>query len=301
MQTLSHVEESPRPRMLTAIALAVGVHLALGTAGVALAETPAWQPSATERLVKLPSTYLKKAIDRDFAESELAVALNDTSSKIGLKSQTLADLQAAIEQAEGDVRTELRHQFLAEKREFINLMGERQELRAKQISTKVRLYERLLKKLERRGRTMNPAKVALIQKQEEARERFDSSVAAVDLKLFDATVEGESRYQKDYAKNMAALEQLVQAIKEHPMNVEPEIDGQPVSKPDYLRQLIAENEANLAIVDQEENILGYMAKLVALDAMALSEEMNADEFADGVVDEEGEFSVSSSVELFISQ
>ncbi len=301
MQYLSHVEDTPRPRMSSALALAVGVHLALGTIGAALAETPSWQPSATERLVKLPSTYLNKAIDRDFAESELAVALNDTTTRIGLKSQTLADLQAAIEQAEGDVRTELRHQFLAEKREFINLMGERQELHAKRIRTKIRLYERLLKKLEGRGRAMSPAKAALMQKQEEALQRFENSVASVDLKLFNSTVEGESKYQKDYAKNMAAIEQLVQAIKEHPMNVEPEIDGQPVSKPDYLRQLIAQNEANLAIVDQEENILGYMAKLVALDAMALSEEVSGGEFADGVVGEDGEFSLSSSVDLFISQ
>ena len=301
MKTITPIEETGRPRMTTVIALAVGIHLALGTAGVALAEAPAWQPSATEKLVKLPASYLKKAIDRDFAESGLAMALNDTTSQIGLKSQTLSDLQAAIDQAEGEVRTELRHQFLAEKREFINLMGERQELRKKQIKTKVRLYERLLRKLERRERGQSPAKVALLEKQSEARQRFENSVAAVDIKLFGSTIEGESKYHKEYAKNMAAIESLVSAIKDHPMNAEPEINGEPVSKPEYLRQLIAENEATLAIVDQEENILGYMAKLVALDAMSLSEEVAGGEFADGVTDEEGELSISSAVDLFITQ
>jgi hypothetical protein len=37
-------------------------------------------------------------------------------------------------------------------------------------------------------------------------------------------------------------------------------------------------EVQLALADQDDTILGYMAKLVALDAMALSEEtMDADD------------------------
>ena len=300
MQRITKVDSAARPGWWPIVAFAIAFHLVLFAMGAAMAATPSWQPNATERLVKLPSTYLKKAIDRDFADSELAIALRDTTSNIGLKSQTLADLQAAIDQAEGDVKTELRHQFLAEKREFINLMGQRQELRRKQVEIKIRLYERLLKKLERRGSAASPTKVALLEKQEEARQRFANSVAQVDMKLFGSSVAGESRYSREYAKNMEAIETLVQAIKGHPMNAEPEIDGQPVSKPEYVRQLITENESSLAILDQEENILGYMAKLVALDAMALSEEVAGDELPEDLTDDDGEFSLSNTVDIFVT-
>ncbi len=64
--------------------------------------------------------------------------------------------------------------------------------------------------------------------------------------------------------------------------------------------LIANNGSSLALLDQEENILGYMAKLVALDAMALAEEVAADDGGDDGV-EMGELSVSSAVDFFINR
>lgn len=280
--------------------LAAIVYLVMALTSPAAAGTPSWQPNASERLVKLPSTYLKKAIDRDFEESDLAAAMSDVGSRIAGKSRTLEDLQAAVEQAEGEVKTELRHQFLAEKQEFIRLVGERQELRQKQINIRIRVYEKLLAKLERRGAGSSPAGERLLEKQKEARQRFENSVAAVDMKLFGSAAAGESKYARDYSKNMAVIETLVRAVKKHPMSAEPEIDGRPISKQDYLRQLIASNESSLALLDQEESILGYMAKLVALDAMALAEEVATD---DGGVDgvENGELSVLSAVDFFINQ
>ncbi len=55
------------------------------------------------------------------------------------------------------------------------------------------------------------------------------------------------------------------------MNHAPSIDGRPVSREEYLRQLLAEAQGDLAIVEQESLILGHMAKLVSLDALALAE------------------------------
>ena len=45
------------------------------------------------------------------------------------------------------------------------------------------------------------------------------------------------------------------------------------SKADYLRHQIADTDTDLALVNQESQIVGYMAKLVALDAQALAEEV----------------------------
>ena len=308
MTQLSQVHDRSRSGLWIGIGFAVTFHLVLlasmaawaASSATATPGSPAWRPNASERLVKLPSTYLKKAIDRDFADSELGTALQDVGSRIGLKAQTLGDLQSATDKADGEVRTELRHQFLAEKQEYIKLMGERQEMQRKHLKTKVRLYERLLRKLERRHQGMTPTKAKLLEQQDTARQRFEGSVAKVDMNLFGSAAVAESKYAREYTKNMSAIEQLVSAIKEHPMSAQLEVDGQAISKQDYLRKLIADTEADVAIIDQEETILGYMAKLVALDAMALSEEVGEDEFADGE-GEDGELSVSSAVDFFITR
>lgn len=302
MQRISSSNRVIPGGLLAGIAFGIGLFAVLFWATGAFAGTPSWQPDASERLVKLPGSYLKKAIDRDFAGSELATALNDVDSRIRLKGQTLSDLQAAIDKADGDVKTELRHQFLAEKQEFIKLMGEQQDLRRKQVETRSKLYERLLAKLERRDAGMSPAKAELIKHQEAARQRFENSVASVDMALFGSSTAGESKYSREYSKNMTAIEALVQAIKEHPMTAQTEVDGKAMSKQDYLRQLLADNQAEGAILDQEETILGYMAKLVALDAMALSDEVAAAEGGgEGVTDGDGQVSLSSSVDFFISK
>lgn len=301
MQRISSANRVFPAGLVAGIAFGIGLFAVLFWATGAFAGTPSWQPDASERLVKLPSSYLKKAIDRDFAGSELAGALNDTDSRVKLKGQTLSDLQGAIDKADGDVKTELRHQFLAEKQEFIRLMGEQQELRRKQVETKTKLYDRLLAKLERRDAGMSPEKAELIKRQEAAHQRFETSVASVDMTLFGSSTAGESRYSREYSKNMAAIESLVQAIKEHPMAAQSEIDGKAISKQDYLRQLMAENQADGAILDQEETILGYMAKLVALDAMALSEDVAGGDGGDGVTSDDGQVSLSSSVDFFISK
>jgi hypothetical protein len=82
---------------------------------------------------------------------------------------------------------------------------------------------------------MPPQRIALADKQDVARKRFDASVGKVDMVLFRSSVTSESRYAQDYAKNVAAIESLVHAINRHPMNAKAEIGGKPVGKQDYLR------------------------------------------------------------------
>lgn len=244
--------------------------------GTANAKSPTgWSPKASEQLIKLPGDYLKKAVENDFARSGLAAELTRLDKDIALKQQTLADLQGAVERADGDLRLELQHQFLAEKRNYIEMMKEHQDLRSRRASTKMRLYERLLAKINRSKQAVTPQQAALLSNQTAARERFEASAARIDTKLLASSATSESKYAREYAKNLAAIESLVQAVKNHPMNQAPEIAGVPVSRAEYLRQLIAENQAEVAVVDQERAILGYMAKLVSLDALALSEGIDA--------------------------
>jgi len=250
----------------------------------ALSDDGVWTPTSSERLVKLPAGYLKKAVEQDFARSSLAAQLSDTDNMVRLKVQTLEDLQGAIERADGDLKIELRHQFLAEKQAYLKLVAENQKLRRQRAKTKIRIYENLLSKIKNEHGQMTPQRAALVEKQQQARQRFEGSIAKVDTKLFKSSLTSESRYAREYAKNIAAIERLVAAINAHPMNAQAELDGMPVEKADFVRQLVADEQAELSILDQEQTVLGFMAKLVSLDALALSEAVTGDDPAADVPD-----------------
>jgi hypothetical protein len=261
------------PRILKPL-LVAGLLAATALAQTAhVAHAATWQPRASDRLIKLPGTHLEKAVENDFAKSPLAAEMAETGDRVTLKKETLADLQAAVEFAGDDTRIDLEHQFLSEKRRYIDLMSRQLDLRTQRARTKVRLYERLLGKLNAKQAAKTPQQAALLADQQAARARFQGSLSTVDAKLFQSTIAAESRYAQTYAKNMGALESLIAAVQAHPMNQAPELDGQPMTQGEYLRHLIAQNEADMALVDQERSILGYMARLVSLDALALSEDL----------------------------
>ena len=295
--TIKHVFK--RGSLLAAVAT-MAIILAAPQAMAATPDGASWQPNSSEKLVKLPASYLRKAVEQDYRRSPLAAEMADTESRIKLKLQTLGDLRDAAARAEGELKLELRHQLLAEKRAYLNLMARHHDLRRTRAKTRIRLYENLLRKLGRDAAGMTPQRIALAEKQDTARKRFDASVGKVDMVLFRSSVTSESRYGRDYAKNVAAIESLVHAINRHPMNAKAEIDGMPVSKQDYLRQLAAENEAEIATVKQEEGILGYMAKLVGLDALALLEAVTGADPRDEP-EARDNASVASAVEFFVSR
>lgn len=275
--------------------------IALATSMPAIAapssSSPDWKPQASERLVKLPASYLQKSIDHDFADSALGKALKDSDVNIGLKMKTLGDLQSAIATAEGELKTELRHQLLAEKRAFLEMASQKNELRRKFVMTKQKLFEDMMKRLNEEKGGASPTRQALIKQQVAARTRFQSTLSQVDTQLFEATAAPGSKYSRNYAENMTAIEKLMGRIQNHRMNPT-ETDGAALSKEEQMRQLLTEAQADLSILDQEETVLGYMAKLVAFDAMALSEEALDAELADS--DLPANTGPSGAVDLFMT-
>jgi hypothetical protein len=179
------------------------------------------------------------------------------------------------------VRGDLRHQFLAEKRAYLNMMSDRNELRRKHLLTKRRLFDDMLERLSREEGAMTPQKEELIELQQAAVERFESSLSKVDQRLFETPDLEESKYSRQYSKNRSAIEQLVAQIDNHRMNETPLSDnGVALSREEHVRRMVADVQTELAVLEQEETILGYMAKLVALDAMALAEEGLDEELID---------------------
>ena len=302
MKTMTTTRVEKPAGLLAVAALALAVAAAPPPAAAATAEK--WAPVASEKLMRLPGDFLRKAVDNDFNRSGLAQELVSLDEQVALKRSTLADLQGAIERADdGDLRLDLQHQFLNEKRNYIELVREHQEIRRRRAATKVKLYERLLANLNRERRATTPERAAFIAKQTAARERFEASVSQVDAQILTSAAASQSRYAREYARNLSAVQELVAAINAHPMNAAPAIDGQPVTRAEYLRQLIGENQGELGIIGQERAILGHMAKLVSLDALALSEGIGNDAYAEVDIDaaEEAPNQVTSAVEFFTTQ
>lgn len=240
--------------------------------GVTLAYADTWSPVASERLLRLPGESLEKAVENDFAKSGLAQEMIGVEEQIGYKQMTLQDMQQAVERADdAELKIELQFQFLEAKRDYLSLMQTQQELRKKQATAKMRLYEKLLDKVGQATRARTPEQAALVDQQMQARKRMERSTQAVDSTLLMATAVETSKYSAEYRKNIGAIEQLMAAIQNHAMNEAPSIDGRPVSRDEYLRQLVANAQADIALVEQEAVILGHMAKLVSLDALALAE------------------------------
>jgi uncharacterized membrane protein YccC len=280
-------------------AVFLGGAVLIGGTSVAFS-APSWTPQSSERLVKLPPSYLKKSIDHDFKNSELGSAIQEKEENISLKGNTLGDLQKAIETSDGDVRGELRHQFLAEKRNYLSMMSERNDLRRKHLLTKRRLFDDMLSRLSREEGAMTPEKEELIELQKAAMERFESSVSKVDQRLFEVSDLEESKYSKQYSKNKSAIEQLVASIDNHRMNETPVSEnGVPMTREEHVRRMVADVQTELAVLDQEETILGYMAKLVALDAMALAEEGLDAELIDSDV-AENSLTPANNVSFFLN-
>lgn len=300
MSVLSKLDIGHSSRaLILGLALSVAATGAVAMPAAASGGDPTWQPQASERLVKLPASYIKRSLEQDFTRSELGQALRDIDTEIGFKAETLTDLQAAIEASQGEVQTDIRHQFLVEKREYIELVSRKIELRRKALEKTSGVLEGLMKRMGRDEASLTPVRRELIARQAAARARFETSMSGVDRALLETSVAPESKYSQQFASNISAIDSLSRAIEEHPMSRGPDVNGVPVTREGYVRQLIADTQAELELIGQEETILGYMAKLVALDATALSEEVADAEFVDSDIPQ-GE-SLTGAVKFFVGQ
>jgi len=156
-----------------------------------------------------------------------------------------------------------------------------------------------LQKMNRSSRNMTPEKSALISKQSSARKRFEQAISDVDGRIMSASASGRSKYAQEYSKNLSAIRALTEALNAHTMNRGPEIAGLPVSKTEYMRQLLAENEGEIALLDQEGKILSVMAKLVSLDAIALADGSMATDLAPPLGKGPTETSPADTIEIFV--
>ena len=247
-----------------------------GEGAYANTEPTAWQAPSIETLSKLPITNVSSSVDRNFRSSGLAGQIQAKAQDIQAKAATMQDLGQALENAEGPVHTEIRHQQLMAKKDFVALNGERNELRRKAGEKKLKVYQALLRKYQAERNSQEPEMIELAQMQEAARTRLEQTTVQVDDALFaNSPAHSDSRYNTEYTGMLSQIQQLQKKINNHIGNKEPMVDGKIVDKEEYLAAMIHDAEVELALLKQEDQLIGLMSKLVALDSRVLSEEVAA--------------------------
>ena len=259
---------SHRPVMMAAL-----TGIALTLSGQALASSPpGWQPQISEKILVLPQKQLERAIQRDFAASPLASDMMNVDQQIASEVMNIQSLSENQHLYEGDAAIEVKHQVLAAKRTYIGLMGEQIGMKRKKLQTKLRLY-RYLARTALRNDSNLAEQLEITAAIDAAQQRAGAVESELREELFYSTNLPESKFSEDYAANRQAIESLQSAIANHPLKqADGDIDALR-NKIEELQRLAISIEAQLAILEMEDEVLGHMAKLLSLDAMAFAEEV----------------------------
>lgn len=241
-----------------------------------------WKPNLSEKILLLPPQHLEQAIDQDFSKSLLAQDLIDVDHQLNDQMSDIQTLQEAEGGYGGEENIEIRHQILEGKKSYVELMGAQLDLKRERLSTKLNYMKKLMRKAKRNGaRITETSKLRELQKQ--ASDRANSIDSKLRDDLFEISLGKESKFSQHYAKNKQAIAQLQSMIELHPMSSQFQSVGAD-NTAEHLHGLILSAEAELAVIDMESEILGYMARLLALDAMALAEDVA---FVSYAVDKKG--------------
>ena len=277
-----------------------GISLTLSSQALA-SSPPGWQPQISEKVLVLPQKQLERAIQRDFAASPLANDMMNIDQQIASEVTNIHSLSENQHLYEGEAAIEVKHQVLAAKRAYIGLMGEQIGMKRKKLETKFRLYQHLTRTARRNDGNLAEQR-EITAAIDAAQQRAGAVESELREELFYSTNLPESKFGEDYAANRQAIESLRSAIANHPLNKKDGGIDAPRNKIEELQQLAMGVEAQLAILDMEDEVLGHMAKLLSLDAMAFAEEVAEIAYlANDEVPNAAEFrSPAAGVKLFVN-
>jgi hypothetical protein len=195
----------------------------------------------------------------------------------------LSDQVSAIDQLKqnlsrynGQEQIEARHQIIVGKKTYIELLGQQIDLKRERLHTKLGLLKRLDRNLSRDTAQQKTAS-DVAQLQADAKSRIEGISSKLREQIALETLTKETNFSKAFDKNMAAISALKDAIANHRMQSRLGLDSG-ATKADMLRQLMLDTEADLALIEIETELLGHMAHLLSLDAMALAEDVAAQSF-----------------------
>jgi hypothetical protein len=260
-----------RLRQITFVTIALVGISQIHTA-IAFAEIDrSWRPQLSEKILLLPLKHMNNAIEQDFSKSGLARNMTSVESQISDQVSAISELKKNLSLYSEQEKIEARHQIIVGKKSYIELLGKQIDLKRTRLNTKLVLLKRFDRTLSR-DVLEQKAESELRQLQQDAKSRIESISAKLREQIAMEPLTPETNFSKEFDKNMLAINALKGAIANHRMQSQLGLD-KGASKGDMLRQLMLDAEADLALVEIETELLGHMAHLLSLDAMALAEDV----------------------------
>ena len=246
-------------------------------AAVAFAEIDRqWRPQLSEKILLLPPKHMNDAIEQDFSKSGLAQNMTSVETQLFDQVSAIGQLKQNLSRYDEQEQIEARHQIIVGKKTYIELLGQQIDLKRERLHTKLGLLKRLDRNL---SRDTAQQKVAsdVAQLQADAKSRIEGISSKLREQIALEPLTKETNFSKAFDKNMAAISALKDAIASHRMQSRLGLDSG-ATKSNMLRQLMLDTEADLALIGIETELLGHMAHLLSLDAMALAEDVAAQSF-----------------------
>ena len=254
-----------------------------------------WRPQLSEKILLLPPKHINDAIEQDFSKSGLAQNMTSVETQLSDQVSAIDQLKKDLSRYGEQEQVEARHQIIVGKKNYIELLGEQIDLKSKRLLTKLGLLKRLDRNLSR-DTAQQKATSGVAQLQADAKSRIEGVSSKLREQIALEPLTKETNFSKAFDKNMAAISSLKNAIANHRMQTWSGLDNG-TTKAEMLRQLMLNTEADLALIEIETELLGHMAHLLSLDAMALAEDVAAQSF-DVAAKSETFSSPSDAVPLF---
>ena len=235
-----------------------------------------WRPQLSEKILLLPPKHMNDAIEQDFSKSGLAQNITNVETQLSDQVSAIDQLRQNLSRYDEQEQIEARHQIIVGKKTYIELLGQQIDLKRERLHTKLGLLKRLDRNLSRDAAQQKAAS-DVAELQADAKSRIEGISSKLREQIALEPLTKETNFSKAFDKNMAAISTLKDAIANHRMQSRLGLDSG-ATKADMLRQLMLETEADLALIEIETELLGHMAHLLSLDAMALAEDVAAQSF-----------------------
>ena len=233
-----------------------------------------WKPQIVEKMYLLPPKHLNKVLNNDFNKSILALNLQNTDNKIKNRIEKISELNSMLTGASKNEVLEIKHQIIINKRDYIKDMSNLLTMKKQKLGTKKSFFQKIQKNI-RRSSFNSKVNSDFINNKNNALQRAQN----LDFKILENTthtLSKTSKYFKQYQINKDAVSKLKLAIKKHPMSNQNILSKDPKNKMEAVKNYVHNIDTEISVLEMKEEMINYMAKIVALDAMSLAEEVAFD-------------------------
>ena len=231
-----------------------------------------WKPQIVEKMYVLPPQHLNKVLNNDFNKSILALNLQNKDNKIKNKIDKINELSSLLPRASQEENLEIKHQIIINKRDYIKDMNDLLGMKKQKLVTKKKIFNKIKKRINLKSFNSKHNN-AFLENRKDAIKRAQK----LDFKILESTsynTSKKSKYFEQYQVNKNAINTLKLAIEKHPMSNQNILSKDPKNKMEAIRSYIHNIETEIAVLEMKEQIINYMAKIVALDAMQLAEKVS---------------------------